>query len=151
MRPFDLTPLYKTSVGFDHLASMLDSLGNDGTGNGYPPYNIERIDENDYRISMAVAGFGEDDLNLVVEKNTLTVTGEKRPEENEGDFLHRGIAARSFERHFNLADHVEVKSAELENGLLHIKLVREIPEAMKPRTIAIKKGGTAKKIESKAS
>ena len=151
MRPFDLTPLYKTSVGFDHLASMLDSLSNDGTGNGYPPYNIERIDENDYRISMAVAGFGEDDLNIVVEKNTLTIAGDKRAEESEGDFLHRGIAARSFERRFNLADHVEVKSAELENGLLHIKLVREIPEAMKPKTIAIKNGGSTKKIEGKAS
>lgn len=151
MRPFDLTPLYKTSVGFDHLASMLDSLSNDGTGNGYPPYNIERIDENDYRISMAVAGFGEDDLNIVVEKNTLTIVGDKRAEESEGDFLHRGIAARSFERRFNLADHVEVKSAELENGLLHIKLVREIPEAMKPKTIAIKNGGSTKKIEGKAS
>ncbi len=151
MRPFDLTPLYKTSVGFDHLASMLDSLSNDGTGNGYPPYNIERIDENNYRISMAVAGFGEEDLNIVVEENTLTITGDKRIEESEGDFLHRGIAARSFERRFNLADHVEVKSAELENGLLHIKLVREIPEAMKPKTIAIKNGGSAMKIEGKTS
>ena len=149
MRPFDLTPLYKTSVGFDHLASMLDSLSNDGAGNGYPPYNIERIDENEYRISMAVAGFGDDDLSIVVEKNTLTVTGEKRVEIDEGDFLHRGIAARSFERRFNLADHVEVKSAELENGLLHIELIREIPEAMKPKTIAIKNGGKAKSIEGK--
>lgn len=151
MRPFDLTPLYKTSVGFDHLASMLDSLGNDSPGNGYPPYNIERIDENDYRISMAVAGFGDDDLNIVVEKNTLTITGEKRAEEPEGDFLHRGIAARSFERLFNLADHVEVKSAELENGLLHITLIREIPEAMKPKTIAINNASPARKIEGTAS
>ncbi len=144
MRSFDLSPLYKTTVGFDHLASMLDTIGGDAAGNGYPPYNIERLDENDYRISMAVAGFGEDDLNIEVKENTLTITGEKVEEGSEGDFLHRGIAARSFERRFELADHVKVNSATLENGLLHVVLKREIPEAMKPRTIKISRADTKK-------
>ncbi len=153
MRSFDLSPLYKTTVGFDHLANMLDTMTGDVPGNGYPPYNIERLGDNDYRISMAVAGFGEDDLKIVVKENTLTITGEKVAEEGSGDFLHQGIAARSFDRRFELADHVKVKKAELENGLLHVELVREIPEAMKPRTIEISaaKSKTAKTLEGKKS
>lgn len=113
---------------------------------GYPPYNIELVDENTYRISMAVAGFGTDDLNLEAKENTLTIRGEKQSEKEESTFLHRGIAARSFERKFQLADHVVVKGAGLENGLLHVELVRELPEAMKPRAIPI----TTKDVETKS-
>jgi molecular chaperone IbpA len=113
---------------------------------GYPPYNIELVDENTYRISMAVAGFGTDDLNLEAKENTLTIRGEKQSEKEESTFLHRGIAARSFERKFQLADHVVVKGAGLENGLLHVELVRELPEAMKPRAIPI----TTKGVETKS-
>lgn len=146
---FDLTPLYRSTVGFDRLFNMLDSVSNGEAVPTYPPYNIERLGENEYRITMAVAGFGEDDLNIEIKESALTVTG-KRPEksENEGKLLHQGIAARSFERRFQLADHVEVSGAALENGLLHIDLKRELPEAMKPRTIQIT-GGGKKQIEGK--
>jgi len=141
MRRFDLTPLYKSTVGFDHVASILEQLASADTDNGYPPYNIERVDENNYRITMAVAGFSEDDLDIEVREGTLRVTGQK-PVEKEQDgadtvFLHRGIASRNFERRFRLAEHVEVNGAKLENGLLHIDLRRELPDAMKPRKIEI--------------
>lgn len=144
MRTFDLTPFYRSTVGFDRLFGLLDSVA-DGTAQTYPPYNIERTGENAYRITMAVAGFGEGDLSLEAKENTLTVKGEKKTEteDKEREFLYRGIGARTFERRFQLADHVEVKSASLENGLLHVDLVREVPEAMKPRQIAIN-GGKAK-------
>ena len=144
---FDLTPLYRSTVGFDRLFNALDSLHNGDTAPTYPPYNIERLGDDEYRITMAVAGFGEDDLNIEVKQNSLTVAG-KRSEKTEGDakVLHQGIAARSFERRFQLADHVEVKGAGLENGLLHIDLKRELPEAMKPRSIAI---SGKKQIEGK--
>jgi molecular chaperone IbpA len=139
MRTFDLSPLYRSTVGFDHVFGLLDSLA--GTDQQtYPPYNIERTGENAYRITMAVAGFGESDLSLEARENVLTVKGERKPETGDTEFLHRGIASRAFERRFQLADYVEVKGANLANGLLHIDLVREIPEAMKPRTIAIGKG-----------
>ena len=141
MRTFDLSPFYRSTVGFDRLFSLLASnLGNEAQT--YPPYNIERTGENAYRITMAVAGFGEGELTLEAKENTLTVKGEKKAEatEKESEFLYRGIGARTFERRFQLADHVEVKGAALENGLLHVDLVREIPEAMKPRTIAITTG-----------
>jgi len=138
MRHFDLTPLYRSTIGFDRLGSLLDTLTSfDGETPSYPPYNIERIGENEYRISMAVAGFGEGDLSIDVKENTLSIRGEKTTEQEETTFLHRGIASRSFERRFQLADHVVVKGASLENGLLHVDLVRELPEAMKPRTIPI--------------
>ena len=139
MRTFDLAPLYRSTVGFDRLFSMLD--GFDASTPGYPPYNIERTGENDYRISIAVAGFGEGELNIEAKENTLTVKGEKKlKEESNGEVLYQGIAARAFERVFQLADYVVVKGANLENGLLHIDLVREIPEAKKPRQIAIGNG-----------
>jgi molecular chaperone IbpA len=153
MRTFDLSPLYRSTVGFDRLFGMLDSLGNYENGNGgqtYPPYNIERTGENAYRVALAVAGFGESDIQIEVKEGTLTVSGKKEETaESEGkEVLYRGIAARSFERRFQLADHVQVTSASLEHGLLHVDLVREIPEAMKPRTIAINaNGGKAKKVE----
>ena len=143
MRTFDLSPLYRSTVGFDRMFNLLDSMvGSDGAVPTYPPYNIERTGENAYRVTMAVAGFGQDDLSIESKENVLTVKGEKKAseEQKENEFLYRGIASRAFERRFQLADHVEVKGAALENGLLHVELVRNIPEAMKPRTIAINAG-----------
>ena len=155
MRYFDLTPLYKSTIGFDRFASLFDSLGAlDGDVPAYPPYNIERLGESEYRISMAVAGFGEKDLDIEVKENTLTIRGERKTTEEKSEYLHRGIATRAFERRFQLADHVEIKGAELTNGLLHVDLRRELPEAMKPRHIAINAGndkGKAKVIDSKAA
>ena len=142
MRRFDLTPLYRSSIGFDHLASIMDQLASVDSDNGFPPYNIERLGENEYRITMAVAGFSSDDLNIEVKESTLSVRGEKHGEVKDREYLHRGIAARNFERRFRLADHVEVTGATLENGFLNVDLKRELPEAMKPRTIAIGKGGS---------
>jgi len=152
MRAIDFAPLYRSTVGFDRLFSMLDGLTQPDAP-AYPPYNIERTGENAYRISMAVAGFSEDELSLESRQNTLVVRGEKTETKEEGDreVLFRGIAARSFERRFQLADHVEVRSANLENGLLHIELVREIPEAMKPRKIEIAKAAKSKQIEGKVA
>jgi len=147
MRTFDLAPLYRSTVGFDRLFSLLDQVGGvDGTSSGYPPYNIERTDENAYRVTVAVAGFTEKDLSIEVKENTLTIRGERREGDRAGEVLYQGIAARAFERRFQLADHVEVKGAALENGLLHVDLKREIPEAMKPRQIPI---GGAKVIDAK--
>lgn len=141
MRHFDFSPLYRSTVGFDRLVQLLDAAaGFEGESQGYPPYNIARLGEGEYRITMAVAGFGEDELKLEVKESTLSVRGEKKPEQNERHYLHRGIAQRSFERRFQLADHVEVKGADLKDGLLHIDLVRNLPERMKPRTIAIGSG-----------
>ena len=153
MRAFDLTPLYRSTIGFDRLGTLLDSLGTfEGDAPSYPPYNIERVGENEYRISMAVAGFGAGDLDIEAKENTLAIHGEKKTETEETTFLHRGIASRSFERRFQLADHVMVTGASLENGLLHVDLKRELPEAMKPRTVPIAtKAETAKVIDSKAA
>jgi molecular chaperone IbpA len=149
MRTFDLAPLYRSTVGFDRLFSMLD--GFEATP-GYPPYNIERTGENDYRISVAVAGFGEGELSIESKENTLTIKGEKQAkEENNGEVLYQGIAARAFERQFQLADYVVVKGASLENGLLHVDLVREIPEAKKPRQIAINGKNKPQVVETKAA
>ncbi len=146
---FDFAPLYRSTVGFDRLANMLDQAAGVEANTGYPPYNIERTSEDEYRITMAVAGFGESDLNIEIKENTLTVSGKKETEEADEkvQVLHRGIATRSFERRFQVADHVEVTGADLENGLLHITLKREIPEAMKPRTIKI--GSTPAKKKQK--
>jgi molecular chaperone IbpA len=138
MRTFDLAPLYRSTIGFDRLFSMLDGFE---SAPGYPPYNIERTGENDYRITVAVAGFGQDELSLEVKENTLTIKGAKQaPDEQKSEMLYQGIAARAFERVFQLADYVAVKSAGLENGLLHIELAREIPDAKKPRQIPIGNG-----------
>lgn len=150
MRTFDLAPLYRSTVGFDRLFSMLDqATGVDGSP-GYPPYNIERTGESAYRISVAVAGFAEPELSIEVKENTLKIRGEKEAkQEQKGDVLYQGIAARAFERVFQLADFVQVKGATLENGLLHVDLVREIPEAKKPRSIPIGNGnGNGKVIEA---
>ena len=139
MRRFDLTPLFRSSIGFDHLAAVMDQLASVESDNGFPPYNIERLSEHEYRITMAVAGFSTDDLNIEVKEATLAVRGEKKADNGNREFLHRGIAARNFERRFRLADHVEVTGATLENGFLNVDLKREIPEAMKPRTVKIGK------------
>ena len=148
MRNIDYTPFYRSTVGFDRLFSLLDNMTQPDQGQSYPPYNIERTGEDSYRISMAVAGFSEDEISIEAKQNALTVAAEKDATEDEGrEVLFQGIAARSFERKFQLADHVEVREASLENGLLHIDLVREIPEAMKPKKIAI--GKNLRQIESK--
>ncbi|MEM1047291.1 MAG: Hsp20 family protein [Pseudomonadota bacterium] len=144
MRHLDLNPLYRSTVGFDRLFSLLDGMtGPEDNSPSYPPYNIERLSENAYRVTMAVAGFTEDDIAIESKENTLSVKGDKKQDTNEkaDTFIYRGIAARAFERRFQLADHVEVTGARLEHGLLHIDLVRELPEAMKPRKIAITSGG----------
>jgi len=154
MRTFDLAPLYRSTVGFDRLFSLFDEVAGDVGTPGYPPYNIERTGENAYRITVAVAGFAEPELSLEAKENTLTIRGEKqaKTDEQKGEALYQGIAARAFERVFQLADHVEVKGAHLENGLLHVDLVREVPEAMKPRQIRIGSGnGSAKVVEQKAA
>jgi molecular chaperone IbpA len=149
MRQFDLAPLYRNTVGFDRLFSMLDQLVGVESAPSYPPYNIERTGENAYRISVAVAGFTDQDLSMEVKENTLTLRGEKKvSEEKKGDVLYQGIAARTFERRFQLADGVQVTGAALENGLLHVDLVREIPEAKKPRQIPIASARPARTIEA---
>jgi molecular chaperone IbpA len=143
MRSFDFAPYYRSTVGFDRLFSMLDQVGGmEGSAPSYPPYNIERSGENAYRISVAVAGFADADLSIEVRENTLRIRGEQtNDEEKSKDVLYQGIAARNFERSFQLADYVQVKGASLENGLLHVDLVREIPETMKPRAIPIASAG----------
>ena len=150
MRTYDLTPFYRSTVGFDRFFSLLDQATD--SGSGYPPYNIERTGENAYRVTVAVAGFSEAELAIEAKENTLTVKGEKvaKTDETKAEVLYQGIAARAFERVFRLADFVEVKAAALENGLLHIDLVREIPEAMKPRTIRINGGRNGNVIDRKS-
>ena len=146
---FDLTPLYRSTVGFDRLARMLDDASS-FEAPAYPPYNIERAGEDEYRITMAVAGFGPGDIGIEVKGSGLTVTGRKADaSEDKSEYLHQGIAARAFERRFQLADHVEVKGADMDNGLLHISLKREIPEALKPRTIAVNGGAGPRVIDTK--
>ncbi|HUE66295.1 MAG TPA: Hsp20 family protein [Rhizomicrobium sp.] len=130
----DFTPFFRSTVGFDHLLDLLEQTTENAQG--YPPYNIERRDENNYRITVAVAGFAEKDLSIEVRDRVLTIEG-KREEETKTSFLHQGIAGRSFQRHFQLAEHVEIKGAKLENGLLHVELERVVPEERKPRRIAI--------------
>ena len=156
MRHVDFAPLYRSTGGFDRRFSILDNMSQPDNGQTYPPYNIERTGENAYRITMAVAGFGESDLSIESRENTLTVKGEKTDadSETEVEYLHRGIAGRAFERRFQLADHVEVKGASLKNGLLHVDLVRVIPEAMKPRKIEISvadNNNESKQIEANAA
>tara|TARA_A100000171_G_C2134647_1_gene149293 strand:+ start:448 stop:921 length:474 start_codon:yes stop_codon:yes gene_type:complete len=144
MRTFDLTPLFRSSIGFDRLSQLVDSAlrTDESTGGGYPPYNIERLNEQTYRLTMAVAGFREEDLNIVIQDNTLTISGRARPEEENIEYLYRGIAGRAFERHFQLADFIKVGRASLKDGILRIKLEREIPEAMKPRRVNIEQDST---------
>ncbi len=148
---FDYSPFYRSSVGFDRLFEMLEGAAN-GETTAYPPYNIERLSENAYRITMAVAGFSSDEMTIESKGNVLTVTGKKAEKaQTKTEFLHQGIAARSFERRFQLADYVEVKGADLDNGLLHVTLERHVPEALKPRQIAIGNGSQPKVLEAKAA
>ncbi len=137
MRNYDLTPLYRSTVGFDRVFDLLETVSNKVESSGYPPYNIERVAENDYRITLAVAGFGEEDIDVEVQENELKVVAGRSEEDTPREFLHQGIAARAFERRFQIAEHVIVTGAELKNGLLNIDLRREIPEAKKPRKITI--------------
>lgn len=151
MRTLDFSPLFRTTIGFDRMAHLMDSLANEPT-NSFPPYNIEVTDEDNYRITMAVAGFGENDIELTAQDSQLLVSGRINRDDAEDvrSFLHRGIAERAFERRFNLAEYVVVKDARLENGLLHIDLVREVPEEKRPRKIAIA-GGIPNALEGKAA
>ncbi len=146
MRSYDLSPLFRTTVGFDRMARLIDTLSTEQS-NGYPPYNIEKLDEDSYQVSMAVAGFSDAELDIEVTENVLKITGRKEVDaeaEEARVYLYRGIAERAFERRFNLADHIKVEGALLENGLLHVKLTREVPEALKPRTIAISNAAASK-------
>ena len=149
MNRIDLTPLYRSSVGYDRFGSLLDAaLQSEKASSGYPPYNIEVIEENNYAITVAVAGFKEAEIELQVENGVLTVRGKKEAVDTDKRYLHQGIASRSFERKFNLADHIEVVDASLADGLLSVRLVKEIPDAMKPRTITIN-GAKATRIQHK--
>lgn len=154
MRTFDLAPLYRATVGFDQIADLMDRvLTNDVGQQTYPPYNIEKLADDGWRISIAVAGFSDDDLSVEVKENALLVTGRKSEQEGERRYLHRGIATRAFERRFHLADHVRVTGASHADGMLHIELVREVPEALKPRRIEIAKApaGDANLVEGKVN
>lgn len=137
MRNYDLTPLMRSSVGFDHLSRLLDSALSAENGNSYPPYNIEKLSDDDYRITMAVAGFTPAELDVTLEDGTLTISGRTGDEEEERIYLHRGIAARTFERRFQLAETIQVGDARFENGLLEVELKRVIPDHKKPRSITI--------------
>lgn len=143
MNTIDLTPLYRNSVGFDRFSTLLDTALRTDNSAGYPPYNIKVLDENEYEVTIAVAGFDESELDIQVENNVLSVRGRQANKDASAQYLHQGIATRSFERKFNLADYVEVKDASLKNGLLSIALLREIPEAAKPKKIAINTSNTA--------
>ncbi|UXY14911.1 Hsp20 family protein [Chitiniphilus purpureus] len=137
MTAYDFTPLYRSAIGFDRFAQMVDEALRSDAQPNYPPYNIELVSEDQYRISMAVAGFERDELDLEIERDTLRIVGRRQRQDNKSTFLHRGIATRDFEHRFRLADHVKVVGASLNNGLLNIDLVREVPETLKPRKIAI--------------
>lgn len=148
MTGFDYTPLFRSTIGFDRLTRLMDAALQSEAGNaGYPPYNIEKLDENDYRVVLAVAGFAADNLSITAEANTLTIRG-AQPRDGDGSFLHRGIAARSFERRFQLADHIQVTGAHLADGILTVTLHREIPEALKPRQITIERAAEVRGLEA---
>jgi molecular chaperone IbpA len=148
MSTFDLTPLFRSSIGFDRLARMLDTASAQAEMGGYPPYNIEKTGEDSYRITLAVAGFDEKNIEIESHNNVLTIVGTSEEESEEREYLYKGIAGRNFLRKFQLADHVKVTGAAMENGLLHIDLVREVPEEMKPRKIEIKQSKDVKTIEA---
>ena len=149
MRTYDFAPLWRSTVGFDRLFDLAQAAAQHAGEDNYPPYNIERLGEDSYQISLAVAGFSPDEISITAEQNVVTIEGNK-PEQAEREFLYRGISTRHFKRQFNLADYVQVKSASFDNGLLKIELVREIPEAMKPRRIAIN-GSNVHQLEAKAA
>lgn len=152
MTTFDFTPLFRSSVGFDHMTRLLDAATRmDDGASSYPPYNIEKTGDNSYRITMAVAGFGENDLSVTAKENTLVIAGKLAKPEEEKKFLYRGIAGRAFERRFELAEFIKVDSANIENGLLHVDLVREVPETAKPRRIEVKAAAKPTAIGTKAA
>ena len=156
MRTIDFSPVFRSTIGFDRMARLVDAAYQASEASAqpsYPPYNIEKLDEDSYRITMAVAGFGESDIDVTVKENSLTVSGKVEKAETAGaqTFLHRGIAGRAFERKFDLADHIVVTGAGMENGLLHIELVRQVPEEKRPRKIEIGSGAGAPKLERKAA
>jgi molecular chaperone IbpA len=155
MDGFDFSPLFRSTIGFDRLFRLLDATNRvDGASPGYPPFNIEKTGEDAYRLTMAVAGFSPSELDVTVHENTLLVTGKAQKEEekkNGNGYLHRGIARRAFERRFSLADHMKVTGAKLDNGMLHVDLVHEVPEAAKPRKIAIGAGEPVQLTEQKAA
>jgi molecular chaperone IbpA len=145
MDRFDFSPLFRSTIGFDRMARLVDAATHgDSTALSYPPYNIEKTGEDSYRLTMAVAGFSQSELDITVHEGTLIVTGKAETHEETGRYLHRGIARRAFERRFSLADHIKVTGASMDNGLLHVDLVREVPEAMKPRQIKIGAGGPSR-------
>jgi molecular chaperone IbpA len=149
MEAFDFSPLFRSTIGFDRLMRLVDAAGRvDNAALAYPPYNIEKTGEDVYRLTMAVAGFSSDDIDVTVHQNSLLVTGKAKKDEDETRYLHRGIARRAFERRFSLADHIKVVGANLDNGMLHVDLAREVPEAAKPRKIAIS-SGTPQPVEQK--
>ncbi|HYL49808.1 MAG TPA: Hsp20 family protein [Stellaceae bacterium] len=150
MDSFDFAPLFRSTIGFDRLLRLADTATR-FDGSGYPPYNIESTGENAYRLTVAVAGFASDELDVTVKENELLVSGKSKKDEASTSYLHRGIASRSFERRFQLADHIKVAGASLDNGLLHVDLVREVPEEKKPRKIEIAKGSGPKVINQKAA
>jgi molecular chaperone IbpA len=149
MTSFDFSPLFRSTIGFDRLGRMLDQALVD-EGSSYPPYNIEKTGDDAYRITMAVAGFGEDEISIVTQENTLHVSGKAKAADEQTEFLYRGIAGRAFERRFQLADHIKVVGAQLVNGLLHVELVREVPEAKRPRTIKVETGVVQQKLAKAA-
>ncbi len=151
MTALDFSPLFRSTIGFDRLTRLVDAASRADGATAYPPYNIEKTGEDSYRLSMAVAGFAPADLDVQVQENALLVTGKASKEDDATRYLHRGIARRAFERRFQLADTIKVVGASLDNGMLHVELVREIPEAMKPRTINIATGAQPQTIEQKAA
>jgi molecular chaperone IbpA len=151
MRTYDFAPLYRSAIGFDRLAQLFDEAQRADAQPSYPPYNIELVSDDKYSITMAVAGFAREEIDVEVEGDSLKITGRKQKEETKRTYLHRGIAARDFEHRFQLADHVKVVSARLDNGLLNIELVREIPETLKPRKILIDGGDNVQVLERKAA
>ncbi|HUH83613.1 MAG TPA: Hsp20 family protein [Stellaceae bacterium] len=148
---FDFSPLFRSTIGFDRLMQLADTATRFESADSYPPYNIERTGENAYRLTMAVAGFAADEIDITVKESALLVSGRSKKEDEKKSYLYRGIARRAFERRFQVADHIKVAGASLDNGLLHVDLVREIPEAMKPRKIEITNGGAAKVIDQRAA
>lgn len=148
MTHIDLTPLYRNSVGFDRFSTLLDNARRADNSSGYPPYNIRVLDENEYEITIAAAGFEESELDIQVENGVLSIRGKQASKDSDANYLHQGIATRSFERKFNLAEYVEVKNAALKNGLLSIALLREIPEAAKPKKIAINGSSTIESVKA---
>ena len=150
MRSLDLAPLFRASVGFDNLTRVLDSASRQDGPQAYPPYNIAKASNDDYRITFAVAGFSQDDIDVVIENNTLSVKGGVSQDSEGATYLHRGIAGRSFERRFKLAEHIQVTDAVMENGLIHVELKREVPEALKPRVVSVTTASLTKRMEEAA-